>query len=464
MEELAAKGRIRPAKLAEAIAKHLETLILEGSLRSGDRLLAERDLAQRLDVSRPSLREALDLLERRGLFDTRRGGTYVAPVLGNSFSQPLVSLLESRPELTSDYLEFRGFLEGAAAYFAALRSSDIDRELIHKRFSAMEAAHGKDYALEEANTDAYFHLSIYEATHNVMMLHVMGSLSDMLREDVFYNRERLYTRKGVRPLLLEQHRAVHDAIMRSDPEAARAAAEAHINFTRSALQEIEKADSRLERSLYRIAPGQAISAGDSKHDQPPSLNSSVSSDRLPDPLTIPLASLLKSHPETTFDYLEFRLIVAGMGARMAATRNTAQDRQILKQAFDALVTSHQKDDPGDEAHADAEFHLATYTATHNVIMEHVMRSVFSMLRGDIFYDRNQLYRRHGVRDLLLRQHKAIYDGIVNGDAEAACVAAEKHILYTREALQESRLAEQRLDVALRRLGRDSLAQLADREP
>jgi len=93
---------IRPAKLAEAIDGHLESLILEGSLRAGDRLLAERDLAQKLDVSRPSLREALNLLEQRGLLISGRGGARVSSLLGEEFSSRLLALLESQPESTYD--------------------------------------------------------------------------------------------------------------------------------------------------------------------------------------------------------------------------------------------------------------------------------------------------------------------------------------------------------------------------
>jgi GntR family transcriptional repressor for pyruvate dehydrogenase complex len=169
--------RIRPAKLADAIAGHLESLILEGSLRPGDRLLAERDLAQKLDVSRPSLREALNLLEQRGLLISGRGGAVVAPLLGETFSVPLAELLGSRPDAAYEYLEFRGFVEGLAAYFAALRASDIDREMVHMRFAAMEQAHDNPVASIEADTDATFHQAVYEASHNVMLLHVMSSLS-----------------------------------------------------------------------------------------------------------------------------------------------------------------------------------------------------------------------------------------------------------------------------------------------
>ncbi|GAB3450096.1 FCD domain-containing protein [Insolitispirillum peregrinum] len=245
---------IRPAKLADTIADHLEQLILEGSLRPGERLLPERELAAKFDVSRPSLREALDKLERKGLvYSGKGGGTHVAPLLGEGFTTPLSTVLQQHPETTFEYLEFRAIVEGSAAYLAALRGTDVDRDVLKECFERMEQAHGEEDPTHEADSDADFHLAIYEASHNVVMLHIMRSLSDMLRNDVFYNRAKLYLRKGVRELLLEQHRNVYLAIMNGDPQAARIAAEAHINFTRDALMEIARADARLEVSLRRIA-------------------------------------------------------------------------------------------------------------------------------------------------------------------------------------------------------------------
>ncbi len=245
---------VRPAKLAHAIAERLEQLILEGSLRPGEKLLPERELAQRFDVSRPTLREALEMIERKGLVYGGRGGaTHVAPLLGEGFTAPLAAVMQSHPETTFDYLEFRCIVEGSAAAMAARKATEIDRDLVHGTFATMERAHGQDDPTEEADADAAFHMAVYEACHNVVMLHIMRSLSDMLRGEVFYNRAKLYQRPGVRVLLLDQHRAIHDAVVAGDPEAARAAAEAHLNFTRDALQEIAKADARLEVSLRRIA-------------------------------------------------------------------------------------------------------------------------------------------------------------------------------------------------------------------
>lgn len=253
------KDSIRPAKLADTIAEHLEQLIVEGSLRPGEKLVPERELAVRFNVSRPSLREALEKLEQRGLLRSGRGGaTFVAPLLSPTFTEPLHAVLAARPETTLDYLEFRTEVEGAAAYYAALRATDVDRAQIQARFEAMEAAHGHDEAKEEADADAEFHLAVYEATHNVVILHIMRALAEMLRQDVFFNRAKLYQRTGVRQLLLSQHRALYEAIMKGDPAAARAAAEAHINFIRDALVEISRADARLEASLRRIAGGDIV--------------------------------------------------------------------------------------------------------------------------------------------------------------------------------------------------------------
>lgn len=244
-------GTIKPAKLADAIADHLEKLILEGVLRPGEKLLPERELALKLDVSRPSLRDAIAKLEERGLLVTGRTGSYVAQFLA-PIAVPLASLLQANPETTFDYLEFRCSIEAEAAALAAQRATDVDRDIIRRTVERMKAAHGKDDATEEADADAQMHLAVYEAAHNVVMLHIMRTLSDMLRNDVFYNRARLYARPGVREILLGQHLAIAEAVVDGDAERAKAAAAAHVNYTFQTLREIRDDDARLQVSLRRI--------------------------------------------------------------------------------------------------------------------------------------------------------------------------------------------------------------------
>ncbi len=179
--------------------------------------------------------------------------------------------------------------------------------------------------------------------------------------------------------------------------------------------------------------------------------------------SVPLAGLLKSHPETAFDYLEFRFIAAGMSAQMAAERATEKERARITRAYHAVVAASEEVETSSEYDADREFHLSIYAASHNAVMEHVMRNIFVMLHQDVFYDRSRFHGRAGVRELLLRQHKAIYDAIMAREPERARRASENHVLYIRDTLQESRVAEQRAAVALRRTGRANLVQMNDPE-
>lgn len=246
----------KPAgRAAATVARHVEGLILEGSLRPGDRLLPEREAAERLGVSRPTLREGIQLLEEKGLLVGEPGGATHVAALGASITDPLVALLASRAETTYDYLEFREFIEGEAAALAAERATEVDLEAIAACMRRIDEAHGGRDPIPEAEADADLHIAIYEATHNAVLLHVMRALSRMLRSGVFYSREKLYARPEVRDLLRDQHRAIHDAIAARDPEAARAAAERHIGFTHGALKEIREAEARLEVSLRRMGAG-----------------------------------------------------------------------------------------------------------------------------------------------------------------------------------------------------------------
>ena len=243
---------IRPAKLADAIADHLEKMILEGVIRPGEKLAPERELADKLEVSRPSLREALDKLVAKGLIETTKTGTTVAHFLA-PLSRPLAELFADRPRVTADYFEYRRIIEGQAAALAAMRATDVDRDALRICCERMRSAHADDDPSEQAEADADLHQAIYESAHNVVLLHVMRVFGELLRSDIFYNRTQLYHRSGVREQLLKQHLAIADAILRGDPKAAEKAASDHINFTFQTIEAIRRDETRTEAALRRIS-------------------------------------------------------------------------------------------------------------------------------------------------------------------------------------------------------------------
>ena len=185
-------------------------------------------------MARNTVREATQRLVARGLLQSRRGaGVYVTDQLRAGIASPWGQLVADHPALRDDILEFRRVLEGATAYFAALRADANDRRRIRVLLRA-ETAHANGAAAVEAATDAKLHEAIALASHNTMFLHLHTSVIGMLREHISINVAGMTTHdEQASELLLLQHRVVCDAICAQRPEEARTAMQTHIDYVRS---------------------------------------------------------------------------------------------------------------------------------------------------------------------------------------------------------------------------------------
>ncbi len=232
-------------KTALGAVEQIEDLILKGVLRSGDRLPAERDLAEQMTVSRPVLRDALTILEKRQLIETRRGGgTFVADLIGPVFSEAIIQLIARHPSARNDYFEFRRGIEGQAAALAATRAAPSDLGRLDEIVDQMRKAHDIGDLAMESRLDVAFHHAVGDATHNVVMLHTLRSCYRLLENGVFYDRGRLYYHPSARVELLRQHCTIADAIRSGDADRARRASQDHIDYVRGSLAEAENLDRR----------------------------------------------------------------------------------------------------------------------------------------------------------------------------------------------------------------------------
>ncbi len=237
--------KIAQEKTANATVRQIEELILDGILRPGDKLPAERDLAAKLEISRPILRDALKTLEDRNLIRTRHGeGTYVDDVIGTVFEPPMIDLVRRHQRALFDYLEFRRDVEALAAGYAAERATQPDRTILKQVFEAMLAAHEAGEPEEESRIDVEFHTAIMEAAHNVVLMHMMRSCYQLMAQGVFHNRERLYSNPAWRDKLVAQHSKIYEAIMARNEKAAARAATDHVDFIETALRTVESTDAR----------------------------------------------------------------------------------------------------------------------------------------------------------------------------------------------------------------------------
>lgn len=248
--------KIKPAKLSDRIVEQLEHLLLEGSYTPGQKLPTERELAERFDVSRPSVREAIQKLEAKGLVSRRQGGgTYVCDNLLTGLTDPLFALIARHPESQFDLLEFRHALEGICAYYAALRGTDADLANIKQSYDAICLAQQQNNTEIEAKAVGDFYLSVAEASHNMLLLHLVRGLMPMVEQNIRINLDMLQPRDGIAGQLNAHRQRLMEAVIQGKPEQARQASNGHLAYIEEALLDMSKERSRVERSLRRTQQG-----------------------------------------------------------------------------------------------------------------------------------------------------------------------------------------------------------------
>ena len=213
---------VRRSKVYEEVAKQIERLILE-KLQPGDKLPSERELAEMLQVSRSSIRDAIRSLELMGFVEPRQGaGTIVRELSAESLVNPFANALKRRRELVSELLDFRKMLEPPLAARAATHASPDEVAEMEEILQRQEAKLSHDEA--SIPEDAEFHYSIALASGNSVVLKVLDILMDLLRD----TRERSLQVKGRPQKSLAGHRRILAAIKRHDAEAAKDAMRRHI--------------------------------------------------------------------------------------------------------------------------------------------------------------------------------------------------------------------------------------------
>jgi GntR family transcriptional repressor for pyruvate dehydrogenase complex len=221
---------VQSIKVFEQIADQIEQRILNGELRSGDRLPTERVLAEQFQASRTAVREAMKILAQKGLVEMRPGrGTIVingAPeAMQNSIG--LVMKLQVGEVGGSDNLvEVREILETEIAALAAARATEDEIAAMREAIRVM------DVSLSDADAyiaaDNQFHRALAKATQNSLILILIDSIVNPLSEQ----RKHIFAVEGGPERGQFHHRRILESIIRRNPENARAAMHAHLQQVR----------------------------------------------------------------------------------------------------------------------------------------------------------------------------------------------------------------------------------------
>ena len=220
---------IKPKKVSAQIADQIRSSILAGEFAPGDKLPPERELAEMFGVSRPSVREALNVLSSSGLvMSYQGGGTVVKSLVETSSANPLSELIRVQQDRALDVIEVRKCMESWTAWYAAERALPDDIRRMDEIIAGMK--HNLDLKQPSEDLDANLHIIIARATHNVVWLHLMQSLFDAMKEFQQTVWRAVYLTHEDHQLLFEHHSAVVKAIKAKDPQAARDAMVHHLAF------------------------------------------------------------------------------------------------------------------------------------------------------------------------------------------------------------------------------------------
>lgn len=215
---------LQSPRLYEQIVRQIEESIRKGELSEGSQLPAERDLAKQFGVSRTAVREAIKAMQESGLVDAYPGrGTFIANGNSKSMRRSLDRIMKSGSSDGWDHLvEVREILEPEIAALAAVRADAEDIKTMREAIFTMDNAAWDSDAYIEADLD--FHLALAEAAGNPIVLSLIDSIVEMLREQ----RSMIFRVAGGPQRGQQHHRLILEAIRRRDPQSARAEMQAHL--------------------------------------------------------------------------------------------------------------------------------------------------------------------------------------------------------------------------------------------
>jgi GntR family transcriptional repressor for pyruvate dehydrogenase complex len=221
-------------KVYELIAEQLTSQIGSRVLSPGDVLPPERELTQLYRAGRSSVREALRMLESRGLIRPLGNGSFAVADYRNPLNHSVRLLLTLDEATMRDIYEMRRILECEAAALAAERRKDADLARMSTAIEDMEAGLDEPSGDRYIDADLRFHLAIAEAARNRLLLHNMHALRDVIRRAL----TSIFQFPPSPRTSLEKHRAIQAAIGDRDSERARNEMRAHLERVESDVHEL----------------------------------------------------------------------------------------------------------------------------------------------------------------------------------------------------------------------------------
>lgn len=215
-------------RLYHEVVNEIFSSISKENLKPGDKLPSERCIADSLEVSRTTVKEAISVLEANGIVSIKPGvGVFLVNQSKKVIQQEMLDALSPGRHNLAELIELRQAIEGDAAYYAAERMTQAQQKELEARYRALQEAEGNgELAIEE---DYAFHKAILAAANNAMMLDLMEVISEKVYSFIRQNRMETMLQPAEIRVVMDEHRLIYEAIIAKDAPAAKKAMWEHLH-------------------------------------------------------------------------------------------------------------------------------------------------------------------------------------------------------------------------------------------
>jgi GntR family transcriptional repressor for pyruvate dehydrogenase complex len=225
---------IKNTTVSEKIVEQIKEMLLSGNLNKGDKLPSERQLAETLQVSRSSVREALKELEMMGLIEVKQGeGNFIKENFEDILFEPFSTIFLIKESNEKEILELRNIIEKGTVSLAAER---ITKEELEDLRNILDAAEKSNSEEELAELDIIFHYKISQASKNFLLQSILNAVSSLIETSIKDIRKNILIKEEHKEIIKKQHLNIYNALEKNDPKAAEIAMANHIYFVNSQME------------------------------------------------------------------------------------------------------------------------------------------------------------------------------------------------------------------------------------
>lgn len=219
---------IKNTKLYEQVIEQIKDMILRGELKKGDKLPSERELVERLQVSRTSIREALRALQIIGLIECKQGeGNYISQSFERSLFEPLSIMFILEKSNPEEIIQVRKIIEVETAAIAAKKITKEELESLEILITAFKNSTDE---IDNVKIDKKFHYKIAQASRNFIIVNILNAISSLIDSFIKDARNKILMEEKNREVLAKQHEDIYNALKKGDSKKAAEAMRKHLDF------------------------------------------------------------------------------------------------------------------------------------------------------------------------------------------------------------------------------------------